>query len=236
MNPTATVKEAPSLASSAVAAPRGAVDSTARYWILQVLRAVPAAIAAVVITFSSDHSAPLGLTVFGGFAVVTGLLGLVLVPRLLLDDRVARLNFLVSAVVSVLAGAGALTFALTGFAPLPGLFLIVIIWALLTGALELYSGFRVRGRSPFARDWMTIGGLTVILALAYLVVPPGLDQQFEGPDGVARSLTASIVTVGIFGAYAAILAVLLLIGGFSLKWGTDDARRASTTGTTESQS
>jgi uncharacterized membrane protein HdeD (DUF308 family) len=198
-----------------------------------VLRAIPAALAAVLITFNPNHSAPLGLTVFGIFALVTGCLTVVLVPRALVADRVSRLNFLVGGVVSVLAGIAALIFAGAGSAAVPGLFLTVIIWALLTGVLELYSGFRVRRRSPFARDWMTIGGVTVLLAVAYLLVPPGLDQQFEGPDGVVRSLTASIVTVGIFGAYAAILAVLLLIGGFSLKWGTDDAKRTSTTGTTE---
>jgi uncharacterized membrane protein HdeD (DUF308 family) len=224
------------LASSAVAAPRSAVDSTSRYWLFQVLRAVPAAIAAVVITFNSDHSAPLGLTVFGGFALLTGLLTLTMVPRTLASDRGALLNFVVSGVVSILAGIAALVFANAGTASVPALFLTVIVWALLTGVLELYSGFRVRSRSPFARDWMTLGGVTVLLALAYLLVPPELNQQFEGPDGVARSLTSSIVTVGIFGAYAAIVAVLSLIGGLSLKWGTDDARRASTPGTTEFQS
>ena len=224
------------MASSAVAAERGAADSTSRYWLFQVLRAVPAAVAAGVITFSLDHSAPLGLSVFGGFAVLTGLLTLAFVPRALKNDLGARLNFIVSGVVSAVAGVAALVFAGMGSAAVPGLFLIVIVWALLTGVLELYSGFRVRGRSPYARDWMTLGGATVLLAVAYLLVPPGLNQQFEGPDGVVRSLTASIVTVGIFGAYAAIAAVLLLIGGFSLKWGTDDARRASTTGITESQS
>ncbi|MCP2031265.1 uncharacterized membrane protein HdeD (DUF308 family) [Okibacterium sp. HSC-33S16] len=224
------------MASSAVAAPRSAVESTSRYWLFQVLRAVPAAIAAAVITFNSDHSASLGLTVFGGFAIFTGLLTLGLVPRALASDRGARLNFLISGVVSVLAGIVGLIFANAGTAAVPALFTTVIAWALITGALELYSGFRVRGRSPFARDWMTLGGATVLLAVAYLVVPPELNQQFEGPDGVARSLTSSIVTVGIFGAYAAIVAVLSLIGGFSLKWGTDDARRASTSGSSESQS
>ena len=201
-----------------------------------MLRAVPAAIAAVVITFSVDHSAPLGLTVFGGFALLSGLLALIFVPRTLKDDRAARLNFLISGIVSVVAGVAALLFAGAGTAAVPALFLTVIMWALLTGVLELYSGFRVRGRSPYARDWMTVGGVTVLLAVAYLLVPPGLNQQFEGPDGVARSLTASIVTVGIFGAYAAIAAVLLVIGGFSLKWGTDSRSTSSPTGTTESQS
>ena len=57
--------------------------------------------------------------------------------------------------------------------------------------------------------------------------PQSLDQHFTGPDGVDRSLTASIVSVGTFGAYAAIVAVLLVIGGFSLKWGTDPSGRVT---------
>ena len=223
------------MASSAAAASRGTADSTSRYWVFQLLRAIPAAIAAGVITFSLDHSAPLGLTVFGGFAILTGIVAVLLVPRTLANDRVSRLNFLLSGIISLLAGVAALAFAGTGTSARPALFLTVIVWALLTGVLELYSGFRVRGRSPFARDWMTIGGATVLLGIVFLLVPPGLDQHYAGPDGIDRSLTASIVTVGVFGAYAAVVAVLLIIGGFSLKWGTDDARRSSTS-TTESQS
>ncbi len=40
---------------------------------LQLARALFAALAAVMVTFSSDHSAPLGLGVFSGFALATGL-------------------------------------------------------------------------------------------------------------------------------------------------------------------
>ena len=45
----------------------------ARYWPIPVLRAVPAAIVAIVITFSSNHAAGYGLLLFGGFATVDGL-------------------------------------------------------------------------------------------------------------------------------------------------------------------
>ena len=220
------------MATPVAAAPGGAVNSRSRYWLVPVARAAVAAVAAVVITFSGDHSPWLGLSVFGGFAVLTALVEVVLGYGPLASDRVARRILVAQAVVTVLAGAVALALAATS--GLPAFYAIVIVWALLTGALELYSGFRLRGRSPLARDWMTIGGLTLLLAVAFLLVPPGLDQQFTGPDGVDRSLTASVVTVGIFGAYAAIVAVLLVIGGFSLKWGTDE--RGRVTAETESQS
>ncbi|MET1051911.1 MAG: hypothetical protein ABWX65_04655 [Mycetocola sp.] len=210
------------MATSVAAATGGAVNSRSRYWLVPVARAAVAAVAGVVITFSGDHSPWLGLSVFGGFAVLTALVEIILGSVRLSSDRVSRGTFLVQAIVTLLAGVVALVLAPSS--GLPAFFAIVLIWALLTGALELYSGFRLRGRSPLARDWTTIGGLTVLLAVAFLLVPPGLDQQFTGPDGIERSLTASVVTVGIFGAYAAIAAVLLVIGGLSLKWGTDAAR------------
>jgi hypothetical protein len=62
-----------------------------------------------------------------------------------------------------------------------------------------------------------------------VLVPGGLDQHFVGPDGVERSLTSAVVTVGMFGAYAAVLGVYLLIGGLSLKWGASADRRTEAT-------
>jgi hypothetical protein len=212
------------VATPVTAASAGTVQTRSRYWPVPLLRAAVAAVAGIVITFSQDHSAGLGLTVFGAFAVLTAL-AILAGSGPLKTDPVARHTFLAQAILTLAAGGVAL--ALAASASLPAFFAIVLIWALLTGALELYSGFRLRGRSPLARDWMTIGLVTVLLAIAFLVVPQGLDQQFTGPDGVERSLTASIVAVGVFGAYAAIVAVLLVIGGFSLKWGTDSSGRTA---------
>ena len=41
-------------------------------WVAPLARALPALVLGLVITFSQDHSARLGLTGFGVFAVVTG--------------------------------------------------------------------------------------------------------------------------------------------------------------------
>jgi uncharacterized membrane protein HdeD (DUF308 family) len=218
------MKEAQPVATPVAAVSGGTAQSRSRYWPVPLLRAAVAAVATIVITFSQNHSAALGLTVFGAFAVATAL-AILAGSRSLKSDRVAQRTFVAQALLTLAAGVAALGFVAT--ASLPAFFAIVLMWALLTGALELYNGYRLRGRSPLARDWMTIGVVTVLLAVAFLVVPQGLDQQFTGPDGVERSLTASIVAVGVFGAYAAIVAVLLVIGGFSLKWGTDSSGRAA---------
>ncbi|OII09143.1 hypothetical protein BIU96_04425 [Curtobacterium sp. MCBA15_008] len=189
----------------------------ARYWPIPVLRAVPAAIVALVITFSSNHAAGYGLLLFGGFAVVDGLVLLLAgATRLPADDR-SRRTTLVQAVITLLAAVAG--FALNGLG-LPAFISVIVAWAVLTGALELSQGLRARRRSPFARDWTTIGGLTLLLAVAFLVTPPDYSQQLGGVERVSGVLDASIVLVGLLGAYLAITAVFHVIAGLSHKWGT----------------
>jgi len=133
-------------------------EQRARYWPVPVLRAVPAAVIAMVITFSPNHSAGFGLVLFGVFALVDGaVLAWGSAARLPGDDR-SRRSGLVQAALSIVAGIAAL--ACTGLG-LPAFITLVVAFALLTGALELSQGVRARRRSPFARDWTTIGGLTL---------------------------------------------------------------------------
>jgi len=189
----------------------------ARYWPIPILRAVPAAIVAIVITFSSNHAAGYGLLLFGAFAVVEGVvLGVGSLTRLREDGR-SRRTAVAQAVVTVLAGVAGI--ACNGLG-LPAFITIVVAFAVLTGALELTQGIRARRTSPFARDWMTIGGLTLLLAIGFLVTPPDYSQQLGGIEQVSGVLDASIVLVGLLGAYLAITAVFHVIAGLSHKWGT----------------
>ncbi|MFZ7086496.1 DUF308 domain-containing protein [Curtobacterium sp. RRHDQ10] len=188
----------------------------ARYWPVPVLRAIPAAVVALVITFSSNHGAGYGLLLFGGFAIVEGvLLGLGSARRL--DDRSARRMALVQSVVSIVAGVVALLLAGSG---LPAFIAVVTVFAVVTGVIELLQGVRARRTSSFARDWMTVGGLTVALAVAFLVTPPDYSKQLGGVERVTGTLDSSIILVGLLGAYLALTAVFHLIAGLSHKWGT----------------
>ncbi|GAA3341010.1 hypothetical protein GCM10017714_23190 [Curtobacterium pusillum] len=189
----------------------------ARYWPVPVLRAVPAAIVALVITFSSNHAAGYGLLLFGGFAVVDGLVLLLAGATRLPADGRSRRTTQVQAVVTLAAAVAA--FACNGFG-LPAFIAVIVVFAVLTGALELTQGLRARRRSPFARDWMTIGGLTLLLAVAFLLTPPDYSEQLGGVEQVTGILDASIVLVGLLGAYLAITAVFHAIAGLSHKWGT----------------
>lgn len=167
------------------------------YWIVPIARAVLALVPAIVITFTTDHSAAFGSTVFGVFAIVTGIVVGILSSRTL-ADRATRTLFLMQGIVGVLAGVLALLFSAGGL----GFFLyLVTVWAAVTGFLELYSGVRVRNRTASARDWMIAGAATAVLALVFLLLPPN-----------------AVVAVGLFSAYLVLLGVYLAIAGLSLKW------------------
>ncbi|UCR88290.1 DUF308 domain-containing protein [Mycetocola spongiae] len=209
------------MATPVDAAPPGAVAPVLprSSWTLPIARAIVAAVVALVITFSSDHSALFGLYTFGGFAVLEGLVLLIFSGRAL-PRVISGGLFRLQGIVGVVLGAAALILAATlPDARLVAYLGLVIAWALLSGVLELVSGLRARGRVEGARDWLTIGGLTLLLALVFVLVRPEFNHPYGGdgkvPPGV---LTASIMGVGLFGAYAAISAVFQGIAGLSLRW------------------
>jgi uncharacterized membrane protein HdeD (DUF308 family) len=195
----------------AVATARDSAPERAQYWVVPVVRGLLALIPAVVITFSQDHSATLGLVTFGAWAIASGLVVGALSLRLV-ADRVIRSLFAVNAVVTVVAGLLALS--------VPGglafLLFLVSAWAAVTGFIELYAGLRSRGRTPIARDWIAVGAFTAVLAILFVLLPPD-----------------TVTAVGFLGAYLVILGVYLVIGGFSSKWAV--AADAEATGSEQHQ-
>jgi uncharacterized membrane protein HdeD (DUF308 family) len=197
---------------------------SAPYWPVPLSRSIIALVAAAVITFAQDHSPRVGLVVFGLFAVLTAIV--LVVAALRVHSGAERVIVLLMAVVGLLAGGFALALPAGG---LPFFLYLVSVWAAITGFLELYLGLRDRRRAVAARDWMFVGGLTALFAIVVVILPPDLNQQFSGTQGVTGSLTASVIAVGAFGAYAAIVGVYLVIGALSLKW----AAKADTAETIE---
>jgi uncharacterized membrane protein HdeD (DUF308 family) len=166
------------------------------YWLVLVLRAIPAAAVGLLITFMEDHSPRVGLIAFGVFAVTSGLVLLVGTVTTVLD-RTVRGVLIGQGVISVVTGGAAIV--LWG-SSIGMLLFIVTIYAALTGVLELYAGIRSRGAQP-ARDWVTVGAYTAVAAIVFVLIPPD-----------------SILATGLVGAYGIVLAVFLLIAGLSLKW------------------
>jgi hypothetical protein len=201
---------------------------------VQLARAAFAALAALMITFSPDHSALVGMSVFSGFAIATGLV--LLLAVWLVYPAGSRWP------AGVLGGLSLVAGMVGGLGPLrtvTGFFTVVIVWAVLTGVVELVSGIRglrgPRARRDIApgvadarpvladtglrsdsRDAVVVGALGVLLAAGLAVVPAGYALPYTIEEAHQTfTLTGITIGVGIFGAYAAIVAVYLGIAGFS---------------------
>ena len=178
---------------------------------VQLLRALFAAAAALMITFSPDHSAAVGLSVFSGFVFVSAFV-LVLAAWLALAAG-RRWPYVIIAVLGFAAGM------ISGIPPWRSddlFFAVVVPWALLTGGIELFGGFRARrAGDPTARDAITVGAFGILLGLLLLLIPAGLVQEYSIATAGTFQLTGIILGVGIFGGYAAVVAVFLGIAGLT---------------------
>lgn len=180
---------------------------------VQLVRALFAAAAAAMVTFSADHSAAVGLSVFSGFALTTALV-LVLSAWLVLPAG-RRWPYVLLAVIGFLAGmAGGIPAWRTNDV----FFVVVTAWALLTGVVELIAGLRARrSGEPTARDSITVGSFSILLGVVLLAIPAGFTQPYAIKDAGEFVLTGIILGVGMFGGYAAIVAVFLGIAGLTPK-------------------
>lgn len=196
----------PAEASSALGAPDN--------WVAPLARALPALVLGLLITFSQDHSSILGLISFGVFAVITAA---ILLASALRADAGLRGTVLLQGIFTAIAGIAALV--------LPGggigyLVYVVSGWAIVAGAIETVNGIRYRKARPAARDWLLTGVLTLLLGLAFLLVPQGLSESYgfeEKGQEVSGVITADIVLVGMLGAWAIIVGVQLVIAAITLR-------------------
>lgn len=178
---------------------------------IQLLRALIAAAAALMITFSSDHSAPIGLAVFSGFVFVTALAHIL--AAWLVQPAGARWPSVLLAAFSVVAGMA------TGVPMWRSddlFFVVVSAWALLSGGVELLAGLRARRTAdPLARDAITVGAFGILLAVVLLLIPAGFTQEYTITGAGDFVLSGIILGVGMLGGYAAIIAVFLGIAGLT---------------------
>jgi len=200
---------------------------------VQLARAAFAAIAALMITFSPDHSAGVGSAVFSGFAIATGLV--LLLAVWLVYPKGRRWPAAALGGLAIVAGMASGLYPLRTVA---GYFVIVIAWALVSGVVELVAGWRAlagggerreivpgvadaRPAAPVgprseSRDAVVIGALTILLGIALLFVQPAYALDYTIEEAHATfTLTGITIGVGLFGGYAAIVAVYLGIAGFS---------------------
>ncbi len=176
---------------------------------VQLVRAALMAVVALMITFSPDHSAAIGLAAFAGFAISSALV--LILAAWLVYPAGRRWPSFVLGLISLAAGmaAGVPAWRTAGL-----FFVVLIAWAVGTGITELVAGLRHRGEDG-AKDQVITGSLSLLLALVLLIVPQTLNQTYTIDGAGTFSLTGIIVAVGIFGGYAAIVAVQLAIAGLS---------------------
>lgn len=179
---------------------------------VQLLRALFAAVAALMITFSSDHSAPVGLAVFSGFVLVTALVQVL--AAWLVVPAGSRWSYVLLAAVGIAAGMAS---GIPAWRSDDLFFVVVSAWAILSGGIELLAGIRARRTGDvLSRDAITVGALGVLLGIVLLLIPAGFVQDYTVAD---RSFVLSgiILGVGMLGGYAAIVAVFLGIAGLTPK-------------------
>jgi uncharacterized membrane protein HdeD (DUF308 family) len=171
------------------------------YWPVLLARGVLAALLALVITFSPDHNPVFGLAAYGSFAFLQGLLLATTAARSAVTQTGAALT-LGGGVVGLATGvlAGALLVVSPGSAA-EALVPAVAMSAAASGVLELLLGLRRADAGEQARDRLVLGIITLLLAAVVLI-----------------SAGNPVVTVGLVGAYAAIVAVYLIIAALSLLW------------------
>ena len=202
---------------------------------VQLARAAFAAVAALMVTFSVDHSAPVGLAVFSGFALVSGLI--FALAAWLVANPGGRWPYVLMAVVAGLTGMAA---GVPAWRTTPLFFVAVIVWGALGGLVELIAGIRARKTAKTegvpapdgARDAILIGALGLALAVALACVPSSYALRYSIAQAGSFTLTGITLAVGIFGAYAAIVAVFLAIAGFSPRAPEGAAPGATGQGTT----
>ena len=180
---------------------------------VQLLRALFAAVAALMITFSSDHSAPVGLSVFSGFVLVTALVH-ILAAWLVLPAG-SRWPSVALAALGIVAGMAT---GVPAWRSDDLFFVVVSAWALLSGGIELLAGLRARRTAdPLARDAITVGAFGILLGIVLLLIPAGFIQEYTIDRAGTFVLSGIILGVGMFGGYAAIVAVFLGIAGLTPK-------------------
>lgn len=162
------------------------------------MRAVAAAVLALVVTFALDHSAParFGLLALGGYLLLQSVV-LIVGAGGLSWTRTGRSLVAARAGISLVGGVLALTGPDSGVALLRPLEAIVF---LLVGVLEIVGGLRRAERAELSGDAVVVGGLQVLVGVLLVVLN-----------------SDALLAVGVLAAWGAIVAVYLGISAVHLQ-------------------
>jgi uncharacterized membrane protein HdeD (DUF308 family) len=171
------------------------IDELARHWWVIALRGLAAIVFGILAFAWPGMTLAVLVLLFGAYALVDGILGIVAAIR---GDMAHRWAMLAEGVIGVLAGIAAFAWpALTALV----LLYIIALWAILTGVVEIVAAVRVR--RVIENEWaLIIGGALSVLFGVILIVSPG---------------AGALAVVWLIGAYAVVFGVVLLALAWRLR-------------------
>jgi uncharacterized membrane protein HdeD (DUF308 family) len=164
------------------------VDELSRHWWVVGLRGVAAIIFGILAFAWPGMTLGVLVLLFGVYAIVDGVLGLVTALR---GDAPHRVVLGIEGIVSVLAGIAAIVWPLVTALVL---LYIIALWAIVTGVLEVVAAIRMR-QAISNELGLIIGGILSILFGIVLIVAPG---------------AGALAVVFLIGAYAIVFGIALL--------------------------
>ena len=171
------------------------VNELAHHWWVIGLRGLVAVLFGILAFAWPGMTLTVLIVLFGAYALVDGVLGIVAALRGGADHRWAML---IEGVISVLAGIAA--FVWPGLTALVLLY-IIAFWAIVTGVLEIVAALRLR--RVIDNEWaLIIGGALSVLFGVVLIVSPG---------------AGALAVVWLIGAYALIFGITLLALAWRLR-------------------
>ena len=177
----------------------------ARNWWAIGLRGVLAIVFGLIALFLPGATMLSLAIVFAIYAFADGVFGIVSAVRAAQAGRrwgvlvfEGLVNIAVAAIAVVWPGITVVAFVL-----------LVAVWAILTGALELAAAFRLG--TTDGRWWLVVGGLVSLVYGALLVIAP---------------IIGAVVLTWWLGAYALIFGVSLIVLAFKLKARLDERQHA----------
>jgi uncharacterized membrane protein HdeD (DUF308 family) len=173
------------------------VDTLRLNWWLLALRGLVAMLFGVLAFIWPGATLLTLVWLFGAFALVNGFLSLVLAAKA--PKGYPRLGSLIfGGLLGILAGL--LTFVMPGLTAL-GLLILIAVWAIVTGIMELMAAIRLR--KVIANEWLLI--LAGIASVAF------------GAILLFRPAAGALVLIWWIGAWALIFGILLMILAFRMR-------------------
>lgn len=158
----------------------------------QFLRALVALGVGILITFSQDHSASLGLLALIIFALANAAVTTI---EAFTVKGTAKIETIPAIVISIAVGSLGLMVTEN---PTQAFVLLVAAWGILAGSFELYQARSVGLKTRIGRDYLISAVFSLVLGALFIINPLDI-----------------VSMVGFFGAYAVMSGVHLGIAAFT---------------------